>query len=69
MRLTDSTRDSFAVGSIVGELEGYKLNNLITRSGDVMVDVGGHCGVVSIYFAKKYPNLKIFTYELSSFAG
>ena len=63
MKLTDSTQDSFAVGSIVGELQGYKLNNLITRDGDVMVDVGGHCGVVSIYFAKKYPNLKIFTYE------
>jgi len=64
MALTDSTDDSFAVGSIVNELESqYKLNDLTTQEGDVMVDVGGHCGVVSIYFAKKYPNLKIYTYE------
>jgi len=64
MWLRDSTADSFAVGGIVGELESqYKLKGLVTLSGDVMVDVGGHCGVVSIYFAKKYPNLKIYTYE------
>ena len=64
MRLTDSTQDSFAVGSIVNELESqYKMEELKINDGDVMVDVGGHCGVVSIYFAKKYPKLKIYTYE------
>ena len=64
MTLTDSTQDSFAVASIVNEIESqYKLNDLTVEEGDVMVDVGGHCGVISIYFAKKYPNLKIYTYE------
>ena len=62
MSLTDSTQDSFAVGSIVGELEGYKLD-VEVNDGDVMVDVGGHCGVVSVYFAKKYPKLQIYSYE------
>ena len=62
MSLTDSTEDSFAVGSIVGELEGYKLD-IEVNNGDVMVDVGGHCGVVSVYFGKKYPKLQIYSYE------
>ncbi len=31
--------------------------------GDVIIDIGGNIGVVSIYLAKKYPFLKIYAYE------
>mgnify|MGYP003132476638 CR=1 FL=1 len=62
--LSDSTPQSFAVGGIAtGELPAYTLENFKAQDGDIMIDVGGHCGVVSIFYAKFFPNLKIYAYE------
>jgi FkbM family methyltransferase len=33
------------------------------RVGDIVVDVGAHVGVVSIYLAKKYPFIKVYAIE------
>jgi FkbM family methyltransferase len=40
-----------------------KINELKFSENPVIVDIGANVGTVSFYFAKKYPNCKIFAYE------
>jgi FkbM family methyltransferase len=65
LTLTDSSPQSSAVrGIALGELSSqYTLEGLEVEEGDVMIDIGGHCGVVSVFYAKFFPELKIYTYE------
>jgi FkbM family methyltransferase len=50
---------------IVGELlaDVYGIETIPFAAGDVVVDVGGNLGAVSIYIAKKHPGVKVFLYE------
>ena len=41
----------------------YSHAEYIPKHGDVLVDVGAHVGVFSIYMAKKYPHLKVIAIE------
>lgn len=41
----------------------YKTNNIKFEPGDVVLDIGANVGSVSIMLAKKYPFLKIYSYE------
>ncbi len=41
----------------------YKLKNIELNDGDVIVDIGANVGIVSIYLAKRFPNVKILAYE------
>jgi len=43
--------------------EDYNLGNLTVKRGDVLVDVGAHVGIVSIYLAKRYPHARIIAVE------
>ena len=43
--------------------EDYNLDNLKVKKGDVLVDVGAHVGIVSIYLAKRYPQATIIAVE------
>jgi FkbM family methyltransferase len=58
-------RNSTAAECIVNEVKAgeYALDGIVFSPGDVVVDIGAHIGVVSIYLAKKYPFLKIYSYE------
>ena len=47
----------------VYEQDEYKLKNINFKEGDVVVDIGANVGCVSIYLAKKYPFLKIYSFE------
>lgn len=40
-----------------------KVNNLKFSENPIIIDIGANVGTVSFYFAKKYPNSKIFAYE------
>jgi hypothetical protein len=40
-----------------------KVNELKFSKNPIIVDIGANVGIVSFYFAKKYPNSKIFAYE------
>jgi FkbM family methyltransferase len=40
-----------------------KINELKFSENPVIIDIGANVGIVSFYFAKKYPNSKIFAYE------
>ncbi len=41
----------------------YDFSNISFKEGDVVIDVGGNVGMISIYLAKKYPFLKIYAFE------
>jgi len=41
----------------------YKFNSMVFAPGDIVVDVGANIGLFSIYLAKKYPFLKIYSFE------
>jgi FkbM family methyltransferase len=58
---------SVASDVVVKELvsDTYRLKEIGFAPGDVVLDLGGHVGIVSIYLAKKYPFLKIYAYEPS----
>ena len=61
----DSSEKSRAVDFIAKEiLNGYyKLNNVSFNSGDVVIDIGAHVGIVSIVLAKINPNIIIHAFE------
>lgn len=41
----------------------YGFKKLAFSSGDIVIDIGGHVGIVSMFLAKKYPFLKIYSFE------
>lgn len=62
--LTDHP-ESDAIRIISEELrrDTYNLERIQFRPGDVVVDIGAHVGIVSIYLAKRFPFLQILAYE------
>lgn len=41
----------------------YYFRNIDFKNGDIVMDIGGGIGVVSIFLAKKFPFLKIYAFE------
>lgn len=41
----------------------YDVSSIPFEPGDVVLDIGAHVGVVSIYLAKLYPDVKIYAFE------
>jgi FkbM family methyltransferase len=41
----------------------YNIRKMNFEDGDVVVDIGANVGSVSLYIAKKYPNVKIYSFE------
>lgn len=41
----------------------YDFDPIGFKPGDVVIDIGGNIGMVSIYLARKYPFLKIYAFE------
>ncbi|GAB7140699.1 hypothetical protein RsTz2092_06510 [Deferribacterales bacterium RsTz2092] len=41
----------------------HNVLNMNFKDGDCIIDIGANIGAVSIYLAKKYPNIKIYAYE------
>jgi FkbM family methyltransferase len=41
----------------------YNIKNLSFEDGDVVIDIGANVGLVSIFLAKKFPNIKIYSFE------
>ena len=48
---------------IPNEIDDYNFDSIDFKDGDVVIDIGGNIGTVSIYLAKKYPFLKIYAFE------
>jgi len=58
-------RGSIATGIILHELsrDDYGLRQIEFGFGDIVVDIGAHVGVFSMYLAKRYPFLSIISFE------
>ena len=58
-------RDSWAVDRIVKEFaqDAYGLDAIDFRPGDVVIDIGAHVGLVSLYLAKRHPYVRIHALE------
>lgn len=41
----------------------YEMADLPLVPGDVVLDIGAHVGVVSIYLAKRYPGIRVYAFE------
>ncbi|MDR0693449.1 MAG: FkbM family methyltransferase [Puniceicoccales bacterium] len=41
----------------------YDFSNIDFKEGDVVIDIGGNVGMISIFLAKKFPFLKIYAFE------
>jgi FkbM family methyltransferase len=48
---------------IAKEVIQYRVDEVPWRAGDVMVDIGAHVGIVSIYVAKRHPEVTVYAYE------
>jgi FkbM family methyltransferase len=49
---------------IMREIEqNYDLDEIDFQPGDKVIDIGAHVGIVSIYLAKKHPEITIYAYE------
>lgn len=60
-------RQSFTLRCVESELaaDSYKFNDVTVEPGDVILDIGAHVGVFSIYAAKKWPEARVIAYEPS----
>lgn len=45
------------------ERDEYGLRGMTFADGDVMIDIGAHIGLVSIFLAKRWPGLRILAFE------
>ncbi len=61
----DSAENSRAAYYICKEIfKGhYDIKNLNISKNDVMIDIGAHVGMISILYAKLYPELTIYAFE------
>lgn len=41
----------------------YDLDTVPLARGDVVIDIGAHVGIVSIYLAKRYPGIRVYAFE------
>ncbi len=44
-------------------VDSYKLDGFTAQDGDVILDIGAHVGIVSIYLAKCWPGTRIYAFE------
>ena len=56
---------SVAAEVVAGEIGhgAYDFADIPLRAGDVVIDVGAHIGVVSVYLAKAFPGISVLAYE------
>ncbi len=56
---------SFALLAVYRELKHdcYGINNIAFKENDIVIDIGGHVGFFSLYLAKRFPFVTIYTFE------
>jgi FkbM family methyltransferase len=56
---------SVAVEVVAGEVGNgaYDFSDIAFRPGDTVIDLGAHIGVVSIWLAKRYPEIRVLAFE------
>jgi FkbM family methyltransferase len=58
---------SFTTGCVAAELEAdtYGIEKIDFQPGDIVLDIGAHTGLFAIYMAKRWPGVKVISYEPS----
>jgi hypothetical protein len=58
---------SVAVEVVAGELGfgAYDFSEIAFKPGDVIIDLGAHIGVISIFLAKKHPDATVHAFDPS----
>lgn len=55
---------SNTVDIVKNEIDSYyNFDSIDFKEGDIVIDIGANVGIVSIYLAKRYPFLKIYSFE------
>ena len=56
---------SLAADWVAGELQAdhYRLRGMHFDEGDIVIDIGAHVGLFSMYLAKRWPVLKVLAFE------
>jgi FkbM family methyltransferase len=56
---------SITRATVVRELrkDDYRLKEISFQPGDIVVDIGAHVGMFSIFVAKRYPFVKVYAFE------
>jgi FkbM family methyltransferase len=44
-------------------LDRYHLDRVELHPGDVVIDIGAHVGIISIYLAKRFPGVTVYAFE------
>ena len=59
---------SLSAPAIANELStnDYQIESIPFEKGDIIVDIGAHIGIVDIYLLKKFPFLKVISFEPNS---
>lgn len=59
---------SFTTGCVASELaaDTYKLESIDFQPGDIVLDIGGHVGLFALYVAKRWPGVRVISYEPSA---
>jgi FkbM family methyltransferase len=57
--------DSQSANWVAWELQAddYRLRDMCFGEGDVVIDIGAHIGLFSMYLAKRWPALKVLSFE------
>lgn len=45
------------------EADAYRLEHIAFSEGDVVIDIGAHVGLFSIYLAKRWPGVTVYAFE------
>lgn len=51
------------VAKVICREAAGKYDELNLQPGDVVIDIGAHVGIISIYLAKRYPGVKVYAFE------
>lgn len=60
-------RLSFTTGCVAAELRAdrYGLESIDFQPGDIVIDIGAHVGLFAMYVAKRWPGVKVYSFEPS----
>lgn len=58
---------SFTTGCVAAELKAdrYGLEKIDFQPGDIVLDIGAHTGLFGMYVAKRWPDVKVYSFEPS----
>jgi FkbM family methyltransferase len=56
---------SSAMRAVYNEIKlgHYTLDSVPFEEGDIAIDIGAHVGIISMYLAKKYPYITVYSFE------